>query len=306
MRVENVASGPEGLAAGKGKTGTVGRSPVPTPSSAGVSKRKPAGRGSPFRPTAQNGRTSRAATSTSSFRWKAIRITSTSLRTTRRSQIEATGGHQRPADGPARTARDDGRREQLHLHRQVVRRAEGADRTRVGGAIHSKPPRPRRRSIRPTAARPRALRFPLERAEDPDGDRITDYHFMLANRQDMRWPVDELRQTDFADGGQGRANTRLAQHRPADWRQNVLQRVRAKDQKGVWGLWSKTFSFTPQGAELPAGGRGYDKDKGIGTLEVEGQPGRPEAGEVPRVRQRRERLFGERRALPSQHRRRRS
>ena len=25
--------------------------------------------------------------------------------------------------------------------------------------------------------------------KDPDGDKITDYHFMLANRQDMRWPL---------------------------------------------------------------------------------------------------------------------
>jgi hypothetical protein len=78
MKVENVASGPEGLAAETARRArSCGRSPVPTPSSAGISKRKPAGRGLPFRPTAQNGRTLRAATSTSSSRWKAIRITST-------------------------------------------------------------------------------------------------------------------------------------------------------------------------------------------------------------------------------------
>jgi hypothetical protein len=31
--------------------------------------------------------------------------------------------------------------------------------------------------------------FRWNAAKDADGDKITDYHFVLANRQDMRWPL---------------------------------------------------------------------------------------------------------------------
>ena len=130
----------------------------------------------------------------------------TALRTARRSQIEATGGHQRPANGPARAARDDRRREQLHLHRQVVRRAEGADHTRVGGAIHQQaaggPGGGLSARWRP--GRGHGLRFPLERAEGPR--RRQDHRLPLHARQPARHAVaavDELRQAHLADGGQG-------------------------------------------------------------------------------------------------------
>ena len=55
-------------------------------------------------------------------------------------------------------------------------------------------------------------------------------------------------------------------------------RVRAKDEKGVWGPWSKTFSFTPKAPNYPLEvALGYDKDKGIGTLKWKANP----VGEKP-------------------------
>src|SRR5262249_41457882 len=50
-------------------------------------------------------------------------------------------------------------------------------------------------------------------------------------------------------------------------------RVRAKNAKGVWGTWSKTFSFTPQAPNYPLEvALRYDKDKGIGTLTWKANP----------------------------------
>ena len=55
-------------------------------------------------------------------------------------------------------------------------------------------------------------------------------------------------------------------------------RVRAKDEKGVWSPWSKTFSFTTKAPNYPLDvALSYDKDKGIGTLKWKANP----AGEKP-------------------------
>lgn len=87
---------------------------------------------------------------------------------------------------------------------------------------------------------------------DPDGDRIADYHFELSEREDMRWPLS----TNFykllsktADRGKARYRVPhaglLAPDRLYHWR------VRAKDEKGVWGPWSATWSFTPRAPAPP-------------------------------------------------------
>jgi hypothetical protein len=110
--------------------------------------------------------------------------------------------------------------------------------------------------------------------KNPDGDRITDYHFMLANRQDMRWPLstnfDKLisRTADKSKAQYTLPNTGLLTGGKL-----YYWRVRAKNEKGVWGPWSKTFSFTPQAPNYPLEvALGYDKDKAVGNLKWKTNP----------------------------------
>jgi hypothetical protein len=122
-----------------------------------------------------------------------------------------------------------------------------------------------RSASRPPAAPPEAV-FPIDGGEtdgtdfvfrwkppsDPDGDAIADYHFELSAHSDMRWPLSMsfaklISRT--ADAGLARftldAPGSLNPDRPYFWH------VRAQDSKGVWGPWSKTFSFTPRGPGVP-------------------------------------------------------
>jgi hypothetical protein len=49
--------------------------------------------------------------------------------------------------------------------------------------------------------------------------------------------------------------------------------VRAMDDKGVWGPWSRTWSFTARGAACPIEVRmDHDRDKGVGTLRWKANP----------------------------------
>jgi hypothetical protein len=103
---------------------------------------------------------------------------------------------------------------------------------------------------------------------DPDGDRISDYHFELSDRPDLRWPLS----TNFyklisktADRGQAQYTVPhrglLASDRKYYWR------VRAKDEQGVWGPWSATWSFTPRGPSAPVDVRlVVDPDRATGIL----------------------------------------
>jgi hypothetical protein len=115
--------------------------------------------------------------------------------------------------------------------------------------------------------------------KDPEGDKITDYHFMLANRPDMRWPLS----TNFdklisRTADKGKAQYSLPGAGLLTGGKTYYWRVRAKDAKGVWGPWSKTVSFTPLAPNYPLEvALGYDKDKGIGTLTWKANP----AGEKP-------------------------
>jgi len=114
---------------------------------------------------------------------------------------------------------------------------------------------------------------------DSDGDKIADYHFVLSNRPDMRWPLS----TNFdklisrtADKGQAQytlpSNGLLTGGKTYYWR------VQAKDAKGVWGPWGKTVSFTPRAPSYPLEvALGYDKEKGIGILRWKANP----VGEKP-------------------------
>lgn len=122
-----------------------------------------------------------------------------------------------------------------------------------------------RSASRPPAAPPEAV-FPADGGEangtdivfqwkpsaDPDGDAIADYHFELSSHSDMRWPLSMsfaklISRT--ADAGQPRFS--LAAPGQLNPDREYFWRVRAQDRKGVWGPWSKTWSFTPHGPAVP-------------------------------------------------------
>jgi hypothetical protein len=94
--------------------------------------------------------------------------------------------------------------------------------------------------------------FEWKPATDPDGDAIADYHFQLSNRPDMRWPLSPNFDRLIArtpDKGTARYTLPCAGLLNPD--QTYYWRVRARDGKGVWGEWSRTWSFTPRGPGMP-------------------------------------------------------
>ena len=134
--------------------------------------------------------------------------------------------------------------------------------------------------------------FQWTAADDPDGDAIGDYHFELSGRPDMRWPLsmcfyklisrtaDVIKEKD-KQTGQDRITVKaqytlpqpglLTPDRPYYWH------VRAMDDKGVWGPWSKTWSFTARGPAYPLNVTlDYDQAAGVGILRWKANPvGRP-------------------------------
>lgn len=110
--------------------------------------------------------------------------------------------------------------------------------------------------------------------KDPDGDRVNDYHFVLANRQDMRWPLS----TNFdklisRTPDKGKAQYVLPSAGLLTGGKTYYWRVRAKDAQGVWGPWSKTFNFTPQAPNYPVEvALSYDRDNERGLLKWKANP----------------------------------
>ena len=110
--------------------------------------------------------------------------------------------------------------------------------------------------------------FEWQPAADPDGDKIADYHFELSSRADMNWPLS----MSFAK--------LISRTSDAGWLDSLLKapgelnpdreyywHVRAKDDQGVWGPWSKTWSFTPRGPAPPLKvAVHYDRETNVGTL----------------------------------------
>jgi hypothetical protein len=111
-------------------------------------------------------------------------------------------------------------------------------------------------------------------ARDLDGDRIADYHFELSERPDMKWPVS----TNFYKlvsntPDRGKAQYTLPQDGLLAPGQKYYWRVRAKDQNGVWGPWSSTWSFTPRGPSMPAAVTlTFNEDRSVGTLRWKPNP----------------------------------
>jgi len=111
-------------------------------------------------------------------------------------------------------------------------------------------------------------------ARDPDGDKIADYHFELSDRPDMKWPLS----TNFyklisntPDSGKDQYTVPLSGLLASN--QKYYWRVRAKDDKGVWGPWSSTWNFTPRGPSSPIEVTlSFDPDRGIGILRWKPNP----------------------------------
>jgi hypothetical protein len=123
---------------------------------------------------------------------------------------------------------------------------------------------------------------------DPDGDAIADYHFELSSRADMKWPLSmsfyklisrtadatkEKDKTTGADRITVKTQYTLPQSGLLTPDRTYYWHVRAQDDKGVWGPWSKTWQFTPRGPAHPLDVIvDYDQAKSIGTLRWKANP----------------------------------
>ena len=136
--------------------------------------------------------------------------------------------------------------------------------------------------------------FQWAAAKDLDGDAIGDYHFELSRRADMRWPLsmsfyklisrtgDAIKEKDARTGKETvrvKAQYALLQPGLLAPGERYYWRVRAMDDKGVWGPWSKTWSFTPRGPAYPLDVTvDLGAAKGTGVLRWKANPaGRPPA-----------------------------
>jgi hypothetical protein len=97
-----------------------------------------------------------------------------------------------------------------------------------------------------------AITFRWPPAVDPDGDAIADYHFELAARADMKWPLSmSFAKLISRTADAGRAQYALPGPGLLNPDTTYYWHVRARDDKGVWGAWSPTWSFTPRGPAPP-------------------------------------------------------
>jgi hypothetical protein len=110
--------------------------------------------------------------------------------------------------------------------------------------------------------------FQWKAATDPDGDAITDYHFQLSDRPDMRWPLSPNFDKYIAKTpDKGRTSYTLPRPGLLTHGTSYYWHVKAKDANGVWGPWSDTWSFTAQGPAYPINLEfQHNVTKGIGTL----------------------------------------
>jgi hypothetical protein len=130
-----------------------------------------------------------------------------------------------------------------------------------------------------------ALRWTIP--ADPDGNVISDYQFELSRRLDMRYPLSmsfyklssrTLDATRVRDGDTWKASEVKPQYTLAEAGlltpdAKYYWHVRARGAKGVWGPWSKTFSFTARGAAYPLDAKvDWDEAKGVGTLKWKANP----------------------------------
>jgi hypothetical protein len=142
----------------------------------------------------------------------------------------------------------------------------------------SRPPEASAGAVSPPAggeADAAALVFRWTPASDPDGDRIADYQFELSDRPDLRWPLS----TNFSrliskTADRGRAQYSLPHDGLLTGGRAYYWRVRARDEAGVWGGWSPTWSFTARGHAVPTDlTLAVDPERGTGILRWKAPPG---------------------------------
>jgi hypothetical protein len=83
---------------------------------------------------------------------------------------------------------------------------------------------------------------------------IVDYHFELGERADLRWTLSPNfeKLVSNCDGGDVKAASwALPQAGLLNPGRRYYWRVRAKDDRGAWGPWSRIWSFTPKAPGVP-------------------------------------------------------
>jgi len=130
--------------------------------------------------------------------------------------------------------------------------------------------------------------FQWKPAEVPDGGKIGDYQFELSRRSDVKLPLSMdfykliSRTADASvvrdkDGNIASATVKsqytLALPGLLTPDEKYYWHVRAMNDKGVWGPWSNTWSFTARGVAYPTDVTvEYDQAKRVGTLKWRANP----------------------------------
>jgi hypothetical protein len=125
-------------------------------------------------------------------------------------------------------------------------------------------------------------------SSDPDGDAIADYHFELSARTDMKWPLsmsfyklisrtaDAVKEKDKVTGKEKimvKTQYSLPQPGLLTPDRTYYWHVRAQDDKGMWGPWSKTWNFTARGPSYPLDVIvEYDQIRCVGILHWKANP----------------------------------
>jgi hypothetical protein len=94
--------------------------------------------------------------------------------------------------------------------------------------------------------------FEWEAPDDPDGDAIEDYQFMLSRHEDMRWPMSPnffRLSSKTADAGAPKYT--LLYRGLLNPGETYYWRVRARDEHGAWSDWSDVWTFRPGGPGVP-------------------------------------------------------
>ncbi len=116
--------------------------------------------------------------------------------------------------------------------------------------------------------------FQWNAPKDPDGNKMADYLFELSNRADMKWPLSmSFYKLISRTADKGKAQYTLPGLGLLTPDKTYYWRVLAKNDKGVWGPCSKTWSFTPHGPSYPLDVTvDYDQNKNEGTLKWKANP----------------------------------
>jgi len=125
-------------------------------------------------------------------------------------------------------------------------------------------------------------------SSDPDSDAIADYQFELSARADMKWPLsmsfyklisrtaDATKEKDNTTGKEiimVKARYTLPEAGLLTPDCAYYWHVRAQDDNGVWGPWSKTWSFTARGPSHPLDVTvDYNQATGMATLHWKANP----------------------------------